>query len=154
MGRESRGTRILLYLAFAFFLLVPLLFFYSGSLWQDGGLTLRGYAAAWPSPAQWRALGNSLRLGLAELGYGTYESTTPIVPVEMGSDQTAYLTTRALLAEGMLVTPVVYPAVPRGAAWLRLCATAGHSREDIDRALEAFGRVRHVYDDARAAHPV
>jgi iron(III) transport system permease protein len=58
MERGSRGARVLFYLLFTFILLVPLLFFYAGSLWKDG-------AASWPSPAQWRALGNSLSLGVA-----------------------------------------------------------------------------------------
>ena len=65
MERGSGGARALLYSLFTFLLLVPLLFFYAGSLWKDGGITFRDYAASWPSAAQWRALGDSLRLGLA-----------------------------------------------------------------------------------------
>ncbi|MFH1726623.1 MAG: iron ABC transporter permease [Elusimicrobiota bacterium] len=65
MDRKSRTIRILLYLLFSFVLLVPMLFFYAGSFWKNGNITLQDYVESWPSAAQWRALGNSLRLGIA-----------------------------------------------------------------------------------------
>jgi 7-keto-8-aminopelargonate synthetase-like enzyme len=63
-----------------------------------------------------------------------------------GSDASAYRLARALHARGILVSAVVPPAVPRGRARLRLCATAAHAPGDIDEALAAFRAVR---DDAR-----
>ncbi len=82
-----------------------------------------------------------LREGLRALGRDTGTSTTAIVPVLVGSDVKAYALARRLLDQGLLVTAVVHPAVARGAARLRLCATAGHSERDIDDALDAFRRV-------------
>jgi glycine C-acetyltransferase len=35
-------------------------------------------------------------------------------------------------------TPVIFPAVPQGAARLRLCVTAAHTRQDLQFALDAF----------------
>jgi 8-amino-7-oxononanoate synthase len=82
-----------------------------------------------------------LRIGLRALGHDTGASTTAIVPVHVGDDVKAYTLARRLLDQGLLVTAVVHPAVARGAARLRLCATAGHSEQDIDEALDAFRRV-------------
>jgi 8-amino-7-oxononanoate synthase len=82
-----------------------------------------------------------LREGLRSLGLDTGSSTTAIVPVLMGSDVKAYTLARRLLDEGILVTAVVRPAVALGSARLRLCATAAHTEQDIDEALEAFRRV-------------
>jgi 7-keto-8-aminopelargonate synthetase-like enzyme len=63
------------------------------------------------------------------------------VPVILDSDERAYRTARDLLDEGVVASAVVFPAVARGAARLRLCATAAHSPEDIDAALDAFARI-------------
>ena len=43
---------------------------------------------------------------------------------------------------GIFITPVMFPAVPQGAARLRLCATAAHSLEDLQFALDAFKELR------------
>ena len=85
-----------------------------------------------------RANGEALRTGLRELGYDLGASESCIVPVMLGEDETAYRTARRLRDFGILATAVVRPAVPHGAARLRLCATAGHSAADIDQALDAF----------------
>jgi len=84
----------------------------------------------------------ALRSGLRELGYRVGDGPAPIVPVIVGEDRAAYYLARRLLDHGVLATAVVAPAVPRGEARLRLCATAAQSDEDINAALDAFDRVR------------
>ena len=42
----------------------------------------------------------------------------------------------ALLENGTLMVPIMYPAVKEGEERLRLNVTRGHTYEDIDRALE------------------
>lgn len=83
-----------------------------------------------------------LREGLQSLGLHTGASTTSIVPVIVGNEVRAYTLARRLLDLDLLVTAVVHPAVAKGTARLRLCATAGHSEQDIEDALDAFRRVR------------
>ena len=61
----------------------------------------------------------ALRAGLQHLGYDTGASQTCIVPVILGDDEVAYRAARQLYAWGILVSAVVAPAVPRGAARLR-----------------------------------
>ncbi|HEV8701492.1 MAG TPA: pyridoxal phosphate-dependent aminotransferase family protein [Candidatus Polarisedimenticolia bacterium] len=82
----------------------------------------------------------ALRLGLRARGYDTGNSASAIVPVLVGEEVAAWRLARRLFDEGVLVSAVVHPAVPRGAARLRLCATAAQSAADLDEALEAFDR--------------
>lgn len=83
-----------------------------------------------------------MRGGLRELGFDTGASASPIVPVIFGDDRTAWRAARRLLDLGIWATAVVAPAVPRGAARLRLCATAGHTPADIAEVLRAFADCR------------
>jgi glycine C-acetyltransferase len=46
-----------------------------------------------------------------------------------------------LLEEGIYVIGFAYPVVPRGKARIRVQLSAAHSRRQLDRAVEAFGRV-------------
>ena len=91
-----------------------------------------------------------LRSGLLIRGYDVGTGDAPLIPVIAGEDEAAYRLARALWDRGMWTTAVVYPAVPRGLARLRLCATAAHSQLDIDTALEAFGKERAVRPVPRA----
>jgi len=79
-----------------------------------------------------------LRSGLAELGYDTAESETPIVPAVIGDDVATWKAARRLLDEGVLATPIVFPAVAPNACRLRLCAMASHTECDMEQALNAF----------------
>lgn len=46
-----------------------------------------------------------------------------------------------LLAEGIYVTGFYYPVVPKGEARIRVQLSAGHEKEHLDKAIEAFVRV-------------
>jgi 8-amino-7-oxononanoate synthase len=85
-----------------------------------------------------------LRDGLTQLGYRVVEAdpVTPIVPAVVGDDWDAVRLWRALWDAGVYVNVALYPAVPRGGALLRTSVMATHEREHLDRALEAFERVR------------
>ena len=83
-----------------------------------------------------------LRDGLRELGYDTGHSETPIVPVILNDERTAALMAGRLREMGVAVSPILFPAVPLGSARLRLCATAAHSIEDLEFALNAFREIR------------
>ena len=47
-----------------------------------------------------------------------------------------------LLAEGIYVRAFSFPVVPRGKARIRTQMSAAHSRDDLDRAIAAFEKVR------------
>jgi len=76
--------------------------------------------------------------GLKQLGLNTMNTTTAIVPVLCGPDDTAYEMVRCCQARDIFVLPVISPAVPLGLARLRSTVTAGHTLVDIDRALDVF----------------
>jgi 8-amino-7-oxononanoate synthase len=97
--------------------------------------------------------------GLAELGYQVMEPNrmpdgseviTPIVPVLVGDDWKAVMLWKALYDAGVYVNVAIYPAVQRGGALLRTSVMATHEREHLDRALDAFGRVK---GEVEAAQP-
>jgi 8-amino-7-oxononanoate synthase len=89
-----------------------------------------------------------LRGGLQEHGFDIGASASCIVPVVIGDDLTAWGAARHLLDAGIWATAVVAPAVPRGTARLRLCATAAHSDADIAEVLRAFAGCRHLLNDS------
>ena len=47
-----------------------------------------------------------------------------------------------LLNEGIYVIGVCYPVVPKGRARIRVQLSAAHAKEDLDKAVEAFIKVR------------
>ncbi len=79
--------------------------------------------------------------GLALAGFNTGVSETPITPVIVGDAKVAYQLSGALFEEGVLATGIGFPTVPEGKARVRTIVTATHTREELDRALEVFGRV-------------
>lgn len=78
---------------------------------------------------------------LANLGFNTGDSRTPVIPVVVGEDRLCFFMAKRLEQEGVFVNPVVSPAVPPGRALLRTSYMATHTREQLERALGAFAKV-------------
>ncbi|MGA3031136.1 MAG: glycine C-acetyltransferase [Candidatus Limnocylindrales bacterium] len=78
---------------------------------------------------------------LKRLGFDTGFSETPITPVMMGDSATAGRFSGRLFEEGVFAQAVVYPTVALDKARIRTIVTAEHSRVQLDRCLEAFGKV-------------
>ncbi|CAA9484627.1 MAG: Serine palmitoyltransferase [uncultured Solirubrobacteraceae bacterium] len=104
-----------------------------------------------------RVLENAVYLnrGLHDLGLHVVEPqplpdgstvTTPIVPVLVGDDWKAVLLWRALFDAGVFVNVALHPAVPPGGALLRTSVMATHDRATLDRALDAFARVKRDFE--------
>lgn len=92
--------------------------------------------------ARLRSNAQFLRDGLRELGYDVGASETAIIPVVLRDEAKTALFAGALRDHGLLVTAVTFPAVPMGSARLRVCMTAGHTRENLEYALDVFKRLR------------
>jgi 8-amino-7-oxononanoate synthase len=75
------------------------------------------------------------------LGFDTGDSASPVIPLVVGDDITAFRMTIRLQEEGVFANPVVSPAVPPGRAMIRTSYMATHTREHLDRALEAIAEV-------------
>jgi 8-amino-7-oxononanoate synthase len=78
---------------------------------------------------------------LERLGYDTGYSESPVIPVVVGDDWTAFTMVRRLQEEGVFANPVITPAVPVGRAMIRTSYMATHTREHLDRSLEALSKV-------------
>jgi 8-amino-7-oxononanoate synthase len=79
--------------------------------------------------------------GLRSLGFDTGDSSTPVVPVVVGEDLAALRMVARLHEEGVFVNCVISPATPPGRALIRTSLMATHTREQLERALDALGRV-------------
>jgi 8-amino-7-oxononanoate synthase len=75
------------------------------------------------------------------LGFDTGNSASPVIPLLVGDDLTAFRMTIRLQEAGVFANPVVSPAVPQGRAMIRTSYMATHTREHLDRALEAIAKV-------------
>jgi 8-amino-7-oxononanoate synthase len=111
-----------------------------------------------------RVLDNAryLHAGLGRLGLRVVEPTrladatevvTPVVPVVVGDDWKAALLWKALYDAGVFVNVALHPAVPPGGALLRTSVMASHDRATLDRALDAFERVKRSFEAGHGALP-
>ena len=81
------------------------------------------------------------RAGITAAGLEIRPGTHPITPVMLGDAKLAADMAQRLLAHGIYVIGFSFPVVPKGAARIRVQISAGHSVEDIDRAIAAFATV-------------
>jgi glycine C-acetyltransferase len=81
------------------------------------------------------------RREIVRLGFKIIEGNHPIVPVMLGEAALAQDMSRELLTEGVYIKGLWYPVVPKGEARLRAQISAAHTRQDLDRALDAFNKV-------------
>lgn len=91
-----------------------------------------------------------MRKGLLQLGFDLGKSNTHIMPPLCGDEAKVLFMHLALLENGVMMVPLVYPSVRKGDERLRLNVTRGHTREDMDRALsllETYGRAFYVLGD-------
>jgi len=79
---------------------------------------------------------------LADEGFDTMGSETPITPVYVGDEGAAQEMERALWEEGVYALAIVFPTVGRGKARIRTMPSAAHTQEDLEFALKAFMKVR------------
>jgi 8-amino-7-oxononanoate synthase len=75
---------------------------------------------------------------LSRMGYNTLNSQTPIIPLLIGDDYTAFAFTQKLYERGVFATPVVRPAVPEGCALIRTSYMASHTDDDLNYVLEVL----------------
>ncbi|MDH5711979.1 MAG: 8-amino-7-oxononanoate synthase [Gammaproteobacteria bacterium] len=73
-----------------------------------------------------------------QLGIELTNSQTAIQPIILGNEELAVAMSNALFKEGLLVTAIRPPTVPKGTARLRITLSASHSRKQIDKLIEAI----------------
>ena len=78
------------------------------------------------------------RRRMNEAGFTIVPGEHPIAPVMLGDAALAAKFAEKLLERGVYVIGFSYPVVPMGKARIRTQMTAGHSLEQLDRAIEGF----------------
>jgi 7-keto-8-aminopelargonate synthetase-like enzyme len=80
--------------------------------------------------------------GLKSLGIDTGESETPIVPVIIGDSAKALKAAEKLFENGVYATAIRPPTVREGTSRIRTTLMATHSDQDLDSALDVFGKLK------------
>ena len=81
-----------------------------------------------------------LARGFAE-SLGLPEAQSAIIPLILGSPESALQASLDLQQEGFLVTAIRPPTVPKGTARLRFTFCANHFEEDVSRLIETIKRL-------------
>ncbi|XP_008544187.1 2-amino-3-ketobutyrate coenzyme A ligase, mitochondrial [Microplitis demolitor] len=78
------------------------------------------------------------RNAMTSAGFVMSGDNHPIAPVMLGDAKLASTFADKMLGRGIYVIGFSYPVVPKGKARIRVQLSALHTREDIDRTVEAF----------------
>lgn len=81
------------------------------------------------------------RAELRRHGLDVEDHRSPIVPIIVGSNQTALALSDALFERGVLDTAIRPPSVPYGTSRLRFSVTLAHSRDDLARAAAVIADI-------------
>ncbi|MFZ3089233.1 MAG: 8-amino-7-oxononanoate synthase [Nitrospirota bacterium] len=84
---------------------------------------------------------NYLVDGLKNLGFNIMGSETPIIPIFIGSIEEALKMAERLFEDGIYIPAIRPPTVPEDSCRLRLTVMATHTKEELDRALAAIGKI-------------
>jgi len=71
-------------------------------------------------------------------GFDIGHSETPITPVFIFDEALTMRFSKRLFEKGVFVSPILFPTVPKGKARLRVMVSALHTKEQLDRAVDAF----------------
>ena len=85
------------------------------------------------------------RSEMTKAGFEIKAGVHPIVPIMLGDAKLSQDIARDMLAEGIYVIGFFFPVVPQGEARIRVQISAGHSREQLDNAIQAFIKVGKKY---------
>jgi glycine C-acetyltransferase len=97
----------------------------------------------WRRARMWE-VNRKLKTGLRELGYMVGEVPSPVTPVfvHLKDLQIAMAIIKGMREEGVFITGVMYPVVPKDIVLFRMIPTASHTDEDVVRTIAAFKKVR------------
>lgn len=84
---------------------------------------------------------NYFRQAMKQTGFTISGQDHPITPVMLGEARLAQEFSRQLLEHGIYAIGFFFPVVPQGKARIRTQISAAHSREQLDKAIDAFVKV-------------
>jgi glycine C-acetyltransferase len=80
------------------------------------------------------------KAGLASLGFDTGVSESPITPVIVGDGAKTMALSDRLFELGVFAQGIAFPTVARDKARVRTIVTATHTRDELQFALDTFGK--------------
>jgi len=78
---------------------------------------------------------------IKKVGLSIKDGTHPIVPIMIGDAKVAQNMAEKLLEENIYVIGFSFPVVPKNEARIRVQISAGHTKDDLDLAINAFRKV-------------
>ena len=81
------------------------------------------------------------RQKIKKMGLNIKDGIHPIVPIMIGDAKIAQKMAEELLEENIYVIGFSYPVVPKNEARIRVQISAGHSKEELDLAINAFHKI-------------
>ena len=75
---------------------------------------------------------------LRSLGFHLGDTGSPIVSWIIGDDDALRKMSKEIHEEGLYISPIPYPAVPRDQVLFRMTVMATHTRQDLDEAIETL----------------
>jgi glycine C-acetyltransferase len=82
------------------------------------------------------------RDGLTAAGFDLLPGAHPIIPVMLYDAIPAVKLAEELLKRGVYVIAFSYPVVPKGKARIRTQMSAAHTRQELERGVEAFAAAK------------
>lgn len=92
-----------------------------------------------------------MRQRFSEAGYDLGTGDGPIVTPHFSDRDTLYAIAYGLYQRGVYTAPVTYPIVESGRGRLRFICSAAHTREDVDRTVEALIDAEREVEEERQA---
>jgi glycine C-acetyltransferase len=78
---------------------------------------------------------------MTKAGFDIKPGESPIVPIMLYDAKLSQDFANALLEEGVYVIGFFYPVVPKGEARIRVQLSAAHTKEHLDKAINAFTKI-------------
>ncbi|PAW95190.1 2-amino-3-ketobutyrate CoA ligase [Mucilaginibacter sp. MD40] len=82
-----------------------------------------------------------LKKGLIDLGFDVGTTASAVIPVKVGDIMKTLEAGRLLLKAGVYTNPIMYPAVAKKNARIRMNVMATHTQAHLDKVLAAFSDV-------------
>ena len=84
---------------------------------------------------------NYFKAGMKKAGFDIIDGDSAIVPVMLYDAKLAQKMANELLKKGIYVIGFFFPVVPRDKARIRVQLSASHTKENLDKAIDAFVQV-------------
>jgi glycine C-acetyltransferase/8-amino-7-oxononanoate synthase len=83
-----------------------------------------------------------LKEKLELLNFNVISSESPIIPILIGDAKKAVEVSKFLYKNGILIPAIRPPTVPAGSSRLRLTVMSTHTREDMERLIDALREIQ------------